>query len=205
VLTKPALRRRTRPCRRGAGLGVPARECSTRAESRLATRSPSTRTDTLDTRWPHRIRGGIRVTYSDALQLVLVEFPGLPPNVHVGLPSAGVRERRTSEKISLRVKIESASDGCELVDSTAVAYAQLNAHSDAIAHVLCCPCRIIRGVSPLFTRPRRSCMFYVWGHSCRELPCEHRSLGHRGHDGRGGSTSGKPGRRCKLSGSWPPR
>jgi hypothetical protein len=39
------------------------------------------------------VRGGIWVTYSDALQLVLAKSPELPPNVHGGLSSAGVSVR----------------------------------------------------------------------------------------------------------------
>ncbi|PZS24102.1 MAG: hypothetical protein DLM60_01150 [Pseudonocardiales bacterium] len=39
------------------------------------------------------VRGGIWVTYSDALQLILAESLELQPNVHGGLSSAGVSVR----------------------------------------------------------------------------------------------------------------
>lgn len=52
------------------------------------------------------VRGGIWVTYSDILQLVLAESPEVPPNVHVGLSTAGVSVRdHTSTKDTLRVEI----------------------------------------------------------------------------------------------------
>jgi hypothetical protein len=52
------------------------------------------------------VRGGIWVTYSDMLQLVLAESPELPPNVHVGLSTAGISVRdHTSTKDTLSVEI----------------------------------------------------------------------------------------------------
>ncbi len=54
ILTNPARRRPTRPCRRRAGLGAPTPEYRTRAGSGLARSRQPTRTGTSDTRWSYR-------------------------------------------------------------------------------------------------------------------------------------------------------
>ena len=99
------------------------------------------------------VRGGIWVTYSDALQLVMAESPELPPNVHVGLPLRGVRERHTSNKYTLRVRIEEPCDRdmFRLASSSAISFVQRTC-------TLRCNCRCSLRASvphrPLIATPR---------------------------------------------------
>jgi hypothetical protein len=83
----------------------------------------------------------------------VAESPELPPNVHVGLPLRGVRERHTSNKYTLRVRIEEPCerDMFRLASSSAISFVQRT-------RTLRCNCRCSLRASvphrPLIATPR---------------------------------------------------